>query len=61
MRAKEIMEDSTAATTSSGAMAVVAQPLGSTQLRIPAATKTTKYSNRPAPNYASPKRNSNVS
>lgn len=61
MRAKEIMEDADAATTGSGAVAVVAQPLGATQLRIPTTDKTTKYSNRPAPDYASPKRNSNVS
>ena len=60
MRLHEIMEDAGAATTSSGSVAVVAQPLAATQCRIPEVSNPTKYSNRPAPNYASPKRNKNA-
>ena len=60
MRLHEIMEDAGAATTSSGSVAVVAQPLGEIQRRIPVPPKAAKYTNRPAPNYASPRRNKNA-
>jgi hypothetical protein len=60
MRLHEIMEDAGAATTGAGSVAVVAQPLGSTQRRIPVPPTAAKYSNGPAPNYASPQRNKNA-
>lgn len=56
MKIREIMEDAGAATTSSGAMATVAQPLGAVQRRIPDPQTLAKYSNRPAHNYASPRK-----
>jgi hypothetical protein len=60
MRLHEIMEDVSAATTGSSAIAVAAQPLGAVQRRIPDPQTLAKYSNRPAKDYASPKRNKNA-
>jgi len=56
MKLKEITES---ATTGSGAVATVAQPLGEIQRRIPEQSKSrsTKYSNGVAPNYAAPRKN----
>jgi hypothetical protein len=54
MKLKEITES---ATTGSGAVATVAQPLGEIQRRIPEQSRSTKYSNGVAPNYAAPRKN----
>lgn len=56
MKIQEIMEDVSAASTSSGSVAAVAQPLGAVQRRIPDPQTLAKYSNRPAHNYASPRK-----
>jgi hypothetical protein len=60
MRLREIMEEASAGTSSTAAVAAVAQPLGEVQRRIPEQTKTTKYSNGPARDYASPRRKPNA-
>jgi hypothetical protein len=60
MRLREIMEDSSAAATTSGAVAVAVRPLGEIQRRIPEQGNTAKYSNRPVPDYASPQRKKNA-
>jgi hypothetical protein len=59
MRLREIMEEVSAGTSSAAAVAAVAQPMGSVHRRIPEQTKTTKYSNGPARDYASPRRKKN--
>lgn len=50
MRAHEIMEDASAGSSSSGAVAVLAQPMGGMLRRNSANTTDAKYKN--APNYA---------
>jgi hypothetical protein len=60
MRFSEIMEDLSAATTGTGNIAELSHAMNIVQRRIPLANKTTKYSNGPAANYASPKRKPNA-
>jgi len=60
MRAQEIMEEASAGASSAGAVATVAQPLGEIQRRIPEQSRSTKYSNGPAKDYAAPKRKPNA-
>lgn len=60
MKAKEIMEDATVGTTASSSVATVSAPLGAIQRRIPEPNNIAKYSNRPANDYASPKRKKNA-
>ena len=50
MRAHEIMEDATSGSVSSGAVAVLAQPMGTMLRRNSTGTADAKYKN--APNYA---------
>ncbi len=56
MRLREIMEEASAGASSAGAVATVAQPLGEIQRRIPEQSRSTKYSNGVAPNYATPRK-----
>jgi uncharacterized protein YoaH (UPF0181 family) len=60
MRIKEIMEQASAGASTAGAVAVVAQPLGEIQRRIPEQSRSTKYSNGPAKDYAAPRRKPNA-
>ena len=60
MKMHEIMEDASAGAVSTDSVATVAQPIGEVQRRVPELPKTTKYTNRPADNYASPKRKQNA-
>jgi hypothetical protein len=60
MRLREIMEEASVGASSAAAVATVAQPMGEVQRRIPEQTKSTKYSNGPARDYAGPKRKPNA-
>jgi hypothetical protein len=56
MRLREIMEEASAGASSAAVVATVAQPLGEIQRRIPEQSRSTKYSNGVAPNYAAPRK-----